>query len=147
MAEYCANADLVKIRPDILSLGVTDWADQITEAGLIIDRAMESRWYRSVAKEYNIDPRATPFERDLLLTSTEQLTRLGSYKTLELAYLFLMKNRADDAFEKERDLFRKMYRDELEEVLITGVDYDWDEDDEIASSEKNQPQIRWLMRA
>ena len=147
MAEYCTNADLVKIRPDILDLGVTDWADQILEAGKVIDRAIEARWYRTVAKEYNIDPRETPFDRALLLTAEGQTTRLGSYKTLELVYLFLMKNRADDAFEKERLLFQKMYRDELEEVLISGLDYDWDEDDDIASSEKNQPQMRRLERA
>jgi hypothetical protein len=147
MAEYCTEDDLLKIRPDIMSLGVDFWDDQIEEAGQIIDRALDSQWYRTVADSVEINWREYPFDRDLLLNAEDQLTRLGCYKTLELAYLYLMKNRADDAFEVERKLFRTMYNDELVEVLRVGLDYDWDEDDEIAPSESSVPHVRRLLRA
>lgn len=147
MAEYCTDDDLLLIRPDILSLGVLSWDDQIIEAGKILDRTLESAWYRKVAENKGIDYRVTPFDRDLLLAGdNDQLLRVGSYKSLELAYMYLMKNRPDDAFDKLRITFRTLYKDELEEILISGVNYDFNDDDEIDPSERIQPQIRRLER-
>ena len=57
-----------------------------------------------------------------------------------------MKHRVEDAFEQERKLFRDMYVDELEEVLLAGLDYDWDSSDTIDSGEKSIQQVRRLMR-
>jgi len=146
MTDYCSESDLIAIRPSILELGVTDWDAQITEAGNIIDRAIEVRWYRRIAEENRIDWRTTQFDRDLLKSATSQLTRLGCYKTLELCFMYLMKHRADDAFEKERDMFSKLYKEELQEVLLAGLDYDWDDDD-LDSDEISVPRVRRLMRA
>ena len=146
MADYCSTSDLIKIRPSILELGVTDWSDQIEEANSIIDRAIEVRWYRRVAENNDVDWRATTFDRDKLASSDTQLTRLASYKTLELCFMYLMKHIKDDAFENERSLFSKMYKEELQEVLISGIDYDWDDDD-LSSDEIKIPRIRRLMRA
>ena len=143
---YCSEDDLVKIRPDIMDLGVSDWSDQIEEAGSIIDRAIDVGWYRAIAENNYIDWRTTPFDRELLLNLDTQLKRLGSYKTLELAFLFLKKYSSEDAFEEERKVFRTMYQDELNEVLTSGFDYDWDEDDEIDVGENVIPQVRRLVR-
>jgi hypothetical protein len=147
MADYCADADLVKIRPDILGLGVAAWTDQIAEATSIINRALQARWYNMAASNAGLDPREYPFNMDLLLSADTQLTRLGCYKTLELAYLFLMKNAPDpDAFEREHTTFGKLYKVELAEVLGAGLDYDWDESGDIAYTEKNIPVMRRLHR-
>jgi len=143
---YCSEDDLVKIRPDIMDLGVSDWSDQIEEAGSIIDRAIDVGWYRAIAENNYIDWRTTSFDRELLLNLDTQLKRLGSYKTLELAFLFLKKYSSEDAFEEERKVFRTMYQDELNEVLTSGFDYDWDEDDEIDVGENVIPQVRRLVR-
>jgi hypothetical protein len=146
MAEYCEDDDLLLIRPDITSLGVSSWEEQILEAGRIIDRALDAQWYRAVARDYGIDFRETPFDRALILNADSQVKRLGCYKTLELAYLYLSKNRQDDAFTPQSKSFRKLYKDELAEVLRTGLDYDWDEDDSISSSESAIPAMRRLQR-
>jgi len=146
MAEYCSESDLITIRPQILNLGVTDWTDQIEEAGNIIDRAIEVRWYRRIAEDNDVDWRETQFNRDLLKSASTQVKRLACYKTLELAFMYLMKHRADDAFEKEREMFSKLYKEELQEVLLTGLDYDW-EDDDLDTEEMLVPRIRRLMRA
>lgn len=147
MAEYCTESDLVKVRPDIMDQGVDDWSDQIEEAGNIIDRAIETYWYRRIAEENDIDWRETVFDRDLLLTASTQLTRLASYKTLEHAYMYLEKNTKEpDAFERQREMFKKLYDDELDAVLDTGLDYDWDESGAIVAGENIIPQVRRLVR-
>jgi len=143
---YCNEDDLVKIRPDIMDLGVGDWSDHIEEAGSIIDRAIDVGWYRPLAENNNIDWRSATFDRELLLNLSTQLKRLGCYKTLELIFLYLKKYAAEDAFEEERKVFRKMYIDELGSVLDSGFDYDWDENDEIAAGENIIPQVRRLVR-
>jgi len=145
MAEYCSESDLIKIRPKILELGITDWSDQIAEAGVIIDRAIEVKWYRRVAEDNDVNWRTTEFDRDLLKSYATQVKRAACYKSLELIFMYLMKHRADDAFEKERGMFSKLYKEEMQEVLIAGLDYDWDDDD-LDSDEISVPRIRRLQR-
>lgn len=145
-AEYCTNSDLVEIRPDILSLGVSDWSTQIVEAGKMIDRALDVQWYRRNAEDYYIDWRSNPFDRDSLSNIEEQLLRTGCYKTLELIYLYLMKHRVDDAFAKERDLFAKLYKDEIAEVMASGIDYDWDTEGDEDADETFITRTRRLKR-
>jgi hypothetical protein len=143
---YSTDDDLIKIRPNILELGVSDWEETHKESFSIINRVLIARWYRSVADEYDVDWRETEFDPDKMDVS--QVTRLSSYKTLELAYLSLMKDAPEpDGFERECDLFRKRYNEELREVLSIGINYDWDEDDTISSDEKYQPSQRRLVRA
>lgn len=145
MTEYCEESDLISIRPSILSLGVDDWSTQIEEAGNILDRAIEVGWYRRIAEENGLDWRTVRFDRDLLKSSDTQLKRVACYKTLELCFMFLMKHMVDDAFEKERKMFSTLYKDELQEVLLAGLDYDWDDDD-LDSDEILVPRVRRLIR-
>lgn len=147
MSSYCTEDDLQKIRPKIMELGVDGWDDQIAEADAVIDRVLETRWYRQAAAEYGIDYRETEFNRTLLLDATAQCTRLGCYKTLQLAYLHLMKDAPDpDAFERQANTFKKLYGEELSEVLATGLSYDWDASGGLAYTEKKMPVKRRLAR-
>lgn len=147
MADYCANSDLIVVRPKILSYGVSDWADQIAEATSIINRALETRWYRQACNEYEVDYREIPFDADLLLSASTQLTRLGVYKTLQIAYTYLTKDSpTDDGFRKQAEYFQKEYATELNEVLAQGLDYDWDESGALYYTEKRMPSMRRLQR-
>jgi len=148
MASYCNEDDMEKIRPKIMELGVDGWDDQIAEADAVIDRVLETRWYRKAAEDMGLDFRETPFNRDQLLEQVTQCTRLGCYKTLELAYLYLMKDAAEaDAFERQAKTFRELYTKELSEVLATGLTYDWDADGEITdTTEVLVPVTRRLAR-
>lgn len=113
----------------------------------IILRTVESRWYRNLASSYGLDWRSTPFNSDLMLNADTQLKRAAVYKSLELIYLFLMKESPEpDAFERQVKLFAGRYKDEIGDVLTAGIDYDWDEDDEIAAGENILPRIRRLHR-
>jgi hypothetical protein len=132
---YCVDSDLLKYRPNILSLGVDEWSSQREEAYSIINRVIQTRWYRKVAPEMGYDPNVTLFDADLIREST--LTRLEAFKTLELAYMILMKDSPEaDGFERNMKTFRDKYNEELELVLAQGIDYDWSgsgtfDDDEV----------------
>ena len=147
MGTYITDDDLLKIRSDILSLGVSDVDDQIDEAESILNRTLEYQWYRPQATDNGVDWRSSPFNPDLVLTPN-QVKRAASYKALETIYLFLMKNvpQDQDAFDKQRKIFRGLYKDEIADVLRAGIDYDWDESGDITAGENIQPGIRRLYR-
>ena len=147
MSNYSDDDDLIKIRTNILSLGVTDWEDKHIESKEIIDRAIASKWYRTVASDNNVNYLDTPFDSDYLLNGGDQLTRLSCYKALQLIYLDLMKELPDqDGFERYSDKFEDLYDKELSEILSSGLDYDWDQSGSITSGERDQAKKRRLRR-
>jgi hypothetical protein len=142
---YSTDEDIVKIRPNVLTVGVSDWQTQHEESFDIINRALIGKWYKAIADEYGVDWRVTPFDPDLV--DIDQVRRLASYKALELLYLYLMKDSPEaDGFEREMTLFRNRYNDELMEILAIGINYDWDESGTIEPDETYQPKIRRLQR-
>jgi len=148
MADYCDSDDLVALRPNILLLGVASWATEITEATTIINRALEVRWYRQACREYSLDYRQYEFDPALLLSAAAQLTRIGTYKTLQLAYQKLQKDAPEaDAFERQAKNYAKLYGTELSDVLAQGLDYDWDDSGAIGDTEKRMPSMRRIKRA
>jgi len=142
---YSIDDDIVKIRPNILGLGVSDWEEKHQKAFAIINRTLIARWYMTVADDNDIDWRTTEFDPGKI--DVTQVNDLSCYKTLELCYMHLMKDAPEpDGFERQSDMFRKRYNEELREILALGLNYDWDEDDEISAEEKYQPSQRRLVR-
>lgn len=144
---YSVDVDLIKIRPNILDLGVPDWSDKHDESFTIINRTLIYKWYKTVAYGMGIsDWRATEFDPERI--DSDQVNRLSCYKALELIYLYLMKDSPEpDGFEREMKLFRGLYNNELKELFAIGINYDWDKDDTIdASDEKYIPSRRELVR-
>jgi hypothetical protein len=142
---YSTDADIVKIRPNILQLGVSDWSDMHDEAESAINRTIIRRWYKDAAANYSLDWRDTEFDSSLV--DSTQFLNLSCYKTLEYCYRYLMKDsEKPDGFERQMSLFRDMYNQELEEVLATGISYDWDGSGAATDSEKFQRQPRRLTR-
>lgn len=143
---YSTDDDLVKIRPNILDLGVAEWEEQHLEAFSIINRALISRWYKSSSAEHGIDWWLTEFDPDGIQVS--QLVRLSCYKTLELAYTYLTKDTPEaDGFDRHRKLFAEKYAQEFNEVLAIGISYDWDADDDIDDEEVYFTSPRRLYKA
>lgn len=144
---YSTDTDIVAIRPNILDLGISNWDDKHEDAFAVINRALTSKWYKSVAYDMGVsDWRDPGFNSDLV--DTDQVVNLSCYKTLELIYLYLMKDSPEpDGFERQMKIFRGLYNDEWKELLAVGINYDWDEDDVIgASDEKYVPSRRGLVR-
>ena len=143
---YSTDDDIVKIRPNILDLGVGAWDDTHLEAFAIINRVLIARWYKVVAAEHGIDWWLTEFSGDQI--DSDQILRLSCYKVLELAYMYLMKDSPEsDGFDRQRKLFSKLYGQELKDILAIGISYDWDDDDEIDTDEKYEPAPRRLYRS
>jgi len=138
---YSTDDDLIKVRRDILDLGVDSWDDQHDEAELIINRDLVSSWYVDAAKERGVIAYINP---DLL--DPEQLIRLSVYKTLELAYLFLDHEYESDPFFKSRNTFKELYDEELIKIISIGVRYDWNNDGTFSDFEAVSRSPRLLQR-
>lgn len=143
---YSVDANIVAIRPNILLLGTTDWTFKHEAAFGMINRDIVGKWYKDVAPNQSIaDWRTTAFDPDYI--DADQVNLLSCYKTLEIIYLYLMKDAPEeDAFEREMKLFRKMYNDEFAQLLEIGFNYDWDKDDTIEAVETYQSTPRTLSR-
>jgi len=144
---YCTDQDLLKYRPNILSLGQTDWAEQRQDAYTQINKIINVRWYLKAAVPQGFDPVLTAFDPDLVMN--DSLKKLECFKTLELAYMLLMKDSPEaDGFERNMDLFAKKYGEELNLIVGTiGVDYDWNSDDELTVDETVLTAPRRLYRS
>lgn len=151
---YCEDADLVKIRPNILGLGVKGWTEQRQEAFTLMNRRFIKDWYKGQVIAHNTDIpdwqasetwREQPFEPDNV--DEDQVKRAAVYKALELAYLHLMKDTVErDGYSRQHELFRGLYNDEMNELMAIGLNYDWDEDGTIQDDEKYYPTQRRLKR-
>jgi hypothetical protein len=143
---YSTDDDLRKIRPKITSLGVGSWEDQHLEAFSIINRTLIARWYKVTAPKFAVDWLLTEFSADRV--DETQLVKLSCYKTLEIAYEYLMKDTPEsDGFDRQRKLYGKKYSQELKEVLAIGVSYDWNADDTVGTDEKYTHTPRRIYRA
>lgn len=143
---YSTDSDLVKIRSNIMSLGVSSWADEHLEAFSIINRKLIADWYKPTSTKFSVDWRLTEFDPDLV--DATQLVRLSSYKVLELAYIKIMKDTPEeDGFERHVGLFGGRYNQEFKDLLAIGINYDWDSSGDIASDEKYEYTPRRLYRA
>jgi len=147
MPYYCEEYDLLAERPNILGYGVNSWDDKILEASEFVTEDLELNWYRGAAENHNIDWQEYPFDPEYLYSSS-RVKRLAVYKTLELAYRYLMKDApADqDAFEHQSKLYAELYSKHLKSLCAHGVDYDWDASGGLDYSEQRQPTMRRLTR-
>lgn len=143
---YCTDDDLTEFRPNILQLGVSSWKTQREKAYALINRVITARWYNQTAIEMGYDPTVTTF--DPTRVGTDELKDLECYKTLEFAYLILMKDAPEpDGFERNMILFADKFGKELELILGTGLTYDWSGDGETDSDEIRLTSPRRLSRA
>lgn len=143
---YCTDIDLLEYRPNILSLGVLEWSNQRENAYSMINRTLESKWYRQAAIELNVDYLEISFDPTLVEAGT--LTRLECFKTLELIYMYLKKDsQQSDGFARLEQEFRQRYNEELTTVLGVGLTYDWDQSGDITYDERFITSPRRLHRA
>jgi len=126
---YCTDADMVEVRPNILDFGVEDWENVREEAFSYINTMLIIRWYRSAATIQGIDYTVTEFDPDLL--DEDQIKKTAVYKSLELAYMSLMKEGAEaDGFERFSVYFGKEFIKAFDLLMGIGLKYDWDGDDD-----------------
>lgn len=146
MTTYCTDEDLKVYRSEIMEMGVTSWEDQRNLAYAAINRLVISRWYNRNAPDQGIDPYVTPFDPELVKEG--EFRQLECFKTLELAYMILMKDDPEpDGFERNMGLFARQYGNEFDSLISSGIDYDWDSSGVIETDEKQIRAPRRILRA
>jgi hypothetical protein len=129
MATYCTDEDMAAVRGNIMGLGVSDWETERTEAYDHINKLILVRWYRPTAIGLGLDPDTTPF--DPTKVDEDQIKRCATFKSLELAYMTLMKEGEDaDGFERFMDKFANEFIKAFDLEMALGLKYDWDDDGE-----------------
>ena len=134
---YSSDADLVKLIPDILSLGITSFTDEHATAEEDIQRELRIKWWprKNIAGEM-----------DTTKLTPAQFTMASAYLVLWRYALPQLTNWVDgDRFGNMIDFYKARYGEELEAVLSDGVDYDEDGDGTVDYAEK-QPVGQWLNR-
>lgn len=125
---FSTDADLTDIVPDILTLGITSFADEHPKAQADIEREIRNRWWekRGISGELNPE----------YLTDS-QWTRTAVYLVLWKYALPQLTNWVDgDRFQSMIDFYKARYAEEIEAVFQDGVEYDDDNSGTIEGDEK-----------
>lgn len=126
---FSTDSDLTAIIPDILSLGISSFSGEHAKAEADIKREIRSRWWPRTGYSGEMD--------DTLLTDS-QWTRANAYLVLWKYALPQLTNWVDgDRYREMLNFYRDMYAQELEAVFGDGVEYDYNDDGTVESSEKD----------
>jgi hypothetical protein len=126
-----------------MNYGVSDWTEKIFKAETRVFRTLEARWFKENAGDFSlaVDVVFDP----ALLKDPDQIRLLICYKALEYVYRYLMKDSPQaDPFERQSEVFNKLYKEELATVLASGLDYEWGTG--LPSAERTIPRRRRLVR-
>lgn len=146
MGTYCTDEDMTAIRANIMDLGVTDWLIEREQAYEDINKLIIVRWWRQAAISMGLTPNvypsmavrnsviptgATGTAFDPTRLDTAQIKRCAVFKSLELAYMKLMKEGENaDGFERLMDKFALEFTKAFDLEIAIGLLYDWDDDGE-----------------
>jgi hypothetical protein len=125
---FSNDTNLTDLLPDILTLGISSFADDHAKAQADIERELRIKWWprKNIAGEM-----------DNTKLTDSQFTRTASYLVLWRYALPQLTNWVDgDRFQGMIDFYKARYGEELESVLSDGVDYDVDGDGVVKEDEK-----------
>ncbi len=111
-----------------------------------IDKIIEVKWFRPRVREkygrgIEFLSGDLDFDPSLMLNAQAQLRKASVYRVLA-NYVFpkLSKStRNADAWEKRAEEYGKKFDEEMERVLSTGIDYDWDASGDVDEDENRIP--------
>jgi len=125
---YSTDQNLQELVPDILQLGIDNFATEHYKAAEDIRRNLRIDWW---------DKRGLKGEMDNSLLVSAQFTRLSTYLVLWKYALPQLTNWVqDDRFLKMIDFYKARYGEEYSDVLRDGIEYDEDDDDTISEKER-----------
>ena len=125
---FSTDNDLLKIVPDILSLGINSFVLEHPKAQADIEREIRNRWWekRGISGELNPE----------YLTDS-QWTQAAAYLVLWKYALPQLTNWVDgDRFQNMIGFYKSRYAEEIEAVFQDGVEYDDDNSGTIEGDEK-----------
>jgi hypothetical protein len=144
--------NLIEYQADILEYGIDDFDSYHAKAREDILRRLRDEWWVRSRNMTNYDiSRSLPsLEMDADRLTESQFTRCAVYRVLsEYALPQLTKWNAsgdEDKFQVMMMHYRKKYDEEFNSVLRDGVEYDFNNDDDLTESEKQPFHTRRLIR-
>jgi len=133
-----ADSDLSAILPDILDLGLDSFASEHPKAKADLERRLRRDWWPNTGRSG---------ELNATLLTESQFTKAAAYLVLWKHALPKLATWDDgDRFYKMITFYKKRYEEEWDEVLLDGVEYDFDSDSVISASEAIQTQSGRLVR-
>jgi len=135
---FSSDADLMKLVPDIVSLGIESFILEHPKAKADIERELRIKWW----------PRkGLAGEMDASKLTSSQFTMASSYLVLWRYALPQLTNWVDgDRFQNMIDFYKARYGEELDSVLRDGVEYDDDGNSVIDDDEKQTVNFGRLVR-
>lgn len=142
--------DLLKYQPEILNYGIDEFTDEHAKAREDVLRKLRSEWWNK-AKTYNAFPGNSKYaEMDETKLTESQFARVAVFRVLsEYALPQLTKWNADgdeDKFQVMMEHYAKRYKTEFAEILLDGVEYDFDADGTIQDDERGSIHSTRLVR-
>jgi hypothetical protein len=135
------DADLLKYQPDILTYGIDEFTDEHTKAREDILRKLRNEWWGR-AKTYNqFNGNSKYAELDADKLTESQFTRCAVYRVLaEYALPQLTKWNSvgdEDKFQVMMNHYHKKFEQEFADILMDGVEYDYDDDGTVQDDERD----------
>tara|TARA_R110000782_G_scaffold64810_5_gene132018 strand:+ start:370 stop:780 length:411 start_codon:yes stop_codon:yes gene_type:complete len=125
---YSSDADLLKLIPDILSLGIESFVLEHPKAQSDIQRELRIKWW----PKKNISG-----EMDTAKLTSGQFVQASAYLVLWRYALPQLTNWVDgDRFGNMIDFYKARYGEELDALLADGVEYDEDGDGAVKEEER-----------
>jgi len=125
---FSEDKDLQVLVPDILQLGIDTFADEHERAESDILRVLRVEWW---------DKKGLAGELDATLLTDTQFTRCAAYLVLWKYALPQLTNWVDgDRFQNMITFYKARYGEELESILLDGVEYDANDDSVVTEIEK-----------
>ena len=144
MANFSSDSDLTFYQPDILGFGISSFTtptDYHAFARADIERDLRIKWFPVYSKEtYRDIAILNTTEMDPTLLTDSQFKRASVFKVIGFyACPQLTKfnsNDNPDRFQVMMKHYQQMYASEIEDILRDGVEYDADDSNTVADSEK-----------
>lgn len=136
---FATNSDLVKYYPTAMDHGVADWTNELTQAQGDVETLVKTRWFNiefGATNRQRFNPSA-PLFIPALLTET-QWTRATCYRALACYILPKLSTfrPEGDAFREQLAFYSSRFDDEFALQVSSGVEYDLNNDGEVAENEK-----------
>ena len=134
------DADLLKYQPEILNYGIDEFTDEHAKARADVLRKLRSEWWNK-AKSYNAFPGNSKYaEMDETKLTESQFNRVAVFRVLSeyvLPQLTKWNTEGDeDKFQVMMTHYQKRYMTEFAEILLDGVEYDFDNDGTVQDDER-----------
>lgn len=146
---FATIEDVLEYEPTIQDYGVYEFDDALSKAQADVERYLRIHWWptQQIGK-YDITIIGINAEMNADLLTESQLTRATVFNALAY-YIFpkLSKFEPDmDVFQIKMDYYKSRYQEEIQAVILDGVEYDIDSDDNITDVEKEPSYFLRLQR-